>query len=125
MSNSLWYNNSTLQFAKAQGVTETTPSNGPATSNFLTYQNSTLGIKVRYPSDWNGGPIEGYLTRTYFWPSAYAHNILISPTIYIDVFKDTKLDQLVHMLIPVSPGPKRINGNLDGAHRNNEKTADQ
>jgi hypothetical protein len=68
----------------------------------------TLGIKVQYPSNWNGGPIgAGLDSRLYFAPSNYAPQG--GPTVYIDVFRNTTLDQLVHMLTPVSPGPKPIN----------------
>jgi hypothetical protein len=45
-------------------------------------------------------------SRIYFSPSNYAPQG--GPTIYIDVFKNTSLDQLVHMLTPVPLGPKPI-----------------
>ena len=42
----------TLQIAMAQqNITSITPTNNSST-NFLTYSNSTYGIKIQYPSSW-------------------------------------------------------------------------
>lgn len=80
--------------------------------SILTYTNSTLGIKVQYPSDWkqdapaNEG-VAGFAGRIFFAPSPYAPQG--GPTLYIDVFRNTTLDQLVHMVTPAPPGPNPIN----------------
>jgi hypothetical protein len=77
--------------------------------NILTYQNSTLGIKIQYPSDWieEGFNWNVFPSRIGLTPSIYGHP-QSGPTIYVGVFRNTSLDQLVHMLTPVPLGPKPL-----------------
>jgi hypothetical protein len=60
------------QQAKAQAEsTAAAPSSSSTgalpTTNFLTYQNSTLGISIGYPSDWRLVPHSGLLSCCYYY----------------------------------------------------------
>ena len=51
-------------FHDHQTIAQPTTTKMP--SNFLTYDNSTYGIKIQYPDNWQAKPANGFLGESYF-----------------------------------------------------------
>jgi hypothetical protein len=97
------------QHAKAQDATP---------PNFLTYQNSTLGIKIQFPGSypWNKSQASNtFPNRIYI---NYGYNAAGpiggtgGPTIYIDVFRNMPLQTLIGLATPVITLPPVLDGHV-------------
>ena len=101
---------------------------GPSVGGFLQYQNSSLGITMQYPSNWQQEPGNSNSIVRYFISPQESNNDVLADLFYISVYnsENTPLDENVATMLnslsqtlsdftPIESNPTTLAGNP--AHR--------
>jgi tetratricopeptide (TPR) repeat protein len=101
---------------------------GPSVGGFLKYQNSSLGITMQYPSNWQQEPGDSNSIVRYFISPQESNNDVLADLFYISVYnsENTPLDENVATMLnslsqtlsdftPIESNPTTLAGNP--AHR--------